>query len=60
MSEWPTESVELDHLEAMGLLMALYGEQQRSGLSSPQVSAREKLEAVSASLLRGLGRDGHR
>jgi len=44
--EWPTIPVELDHLETMGLLMAVQDHEDRDGLSQPQVDAKRKLEAA--------------
>lgn len=41
--DWPTEPVELNHLEAMGILMALEAEEERDGLSDPQREAKEKV-----------------
>ena len=43
--DWPTLPVHLNHLQCMGLLMAINAEQEERGLSTPQVEAKEKLEA---------------
>lgn len=53
-----TLSVEFDHLETMGLLMALSTEEERDGLSSPQVEAKKKLEALWAEHWKRLREDG--
>jgi hypothetical protein len=54
--EWPVESVHLNHLEAMGIAMALYAEKGRDGLSQPQRDALDKIETALAGLLDQLGR----
>lgn len=50
-----TISVELDHLEAMGIGMALMAEQERDGLSEPQIEALEKIQHVIARHMQRLG-----
>jgi hypothetical protein len=52
--EWPTESVELNHLEAMGIAMALYAEEQHGGLSGPQREALVKIHDALGKLLAAL------
>lgn len=52
--EWPTRPVELNHLEAMGIAMSLVGEQQRDGLSQPQIDALDKINSVLSELLADL------
>ena len=42
--EWATLPVELNHLEAMGICMSLTAEQQRDGLSQPQIDALDKIQ----------------
>ena len=53
---WPTRPVELTHLEAMGICMALTGEWNRDGLSEPQADALAKVQAILSELLDDLGR----
>lgn len=48
---WPTEPVHLNHLEAMGIAMALMAEEQRDGLSGPQREAFEKVQITLGVLL---------
>lgn len=54
--KYGTLSVELNHLEAMSLMMALAEEELQNGLSEPQIDARGKIESVLAELLGSLGR----
>lgn len=54
--QYGTRPVELNHLEAMGLMMALAEEELQNGLSEPQIDARGKIESVLAELLGSLGR----
>ena len=49
--DWPTRPVELNHLEAMGIGMALMAEEQRDGLSEPQRDALTKIQAAISDLL---------
>lgn len=56
MSEWPTKSVQLNHLEAMGICMALMFEEQEGGLSKPQQTALDKVQVVLGEHLDELGR----
>lgn len=49
--DWPTRSVQLNHIEAMGIAMSLMAEQQRDGLSQPQIDALAKIQAVLSILL---------
>lgn len=51
MTNWPTKPVHLNHLEAMGICMALMFEEQEDGLSQPQRDALEKVQAVLGELL---------
>jgi urease gamma subunit len=48
---WPTKPVHLNHLEAMGVCMALLTEEERDGLSQPQRDALDKVQEVLADLL---------
>jgi hypothetical protein len=54
--DWPTEPVHLNHLEAMGIAMALMGEEERDGLSEPQRGALAKVQDTLGVLLDQLGR----
>lgn len=56
MSDLPTRPVELNHLEAIGICMALMAEEQRDGLSEPQCDALNKVQPVLSALLDDLGR----
>lgn len=60
MSEWPTKSVQLNHLEAMGICMSLMAGEERDGLSQPQRDALEKVQAALGELLDQLGRPSSR
>lgn len=54
MNEWPEKPVYLNHLEAMGICMALMGEEEDDGLSEPQRDAYEKVQALVGELLADL------
>ena len=58
MKDLPTKTVELNHLEAMGIGMSLYAEQARDGLSGPQKEALEKIEVVIGEHMKDMGRPG--
>lgn len=55
ISVWPTKPVELNHLEAMAILMLIVKQQEDGGLSEPEASAQKKIEVVGAALLAQIG-----
>lgn len=54
VARYSTESVELNHLEAMALMMLLTLQEDEGGLSEPERAAKEKLAPVLQKLLADL------
>lgn len=54
----PKTAVQMDHLMVMGSLMALYAEQEQSGLSEPQYRAMQALQETLPRVLPRLEESG--
>lgn len=49
--EWETTSVELNHLDVMGILMAFAKEEEDGGLSMAQAETKPKIEVALANVM---------